>query len=90
MVTVTPCVDAIAQLRQSPAFDLVVAHWRHDASPHDGADGEALLRAVAQLRASGVPMPPVTIFAGAEHGSQERGCALQLEAIGSRSIGPGS
>ncbi|HWJ06263.1 MAG TPA: SIR2 family protein [Steroidobacteraceae bacterium] len=82
VVTVTTCTDAIAKLRQSPTFDLVVARWRYDAGLRDGADGEALLRAVAGLRAGGVPVPPVTIFAGAEHGPEERGRALQLGAIG--------
>lgn len=82
MVTATTCADAIAQLRRPPGFDLVVAHWRLDAGRHDSIDGEALLRAVASLRAGGAPVPPVTIFAGAGHGPEERGRALHLRAIG--------
>lgn len=80
VVTVTRCADAIAQLRQPPGFDLVVAHWRR--VPDDGANAEALLRAVAESRALGTPMPPVLIFADAGQRQQERCRALQLGAIG--------
>ncbi len=46
------------------------------------SNGEALLRATAGLRATGQPMPPVMIFAGAGHEAENRRRALQLGAIG--------
>ena len=43
---------------------------------------ETLLREVAALRAGGLPMPPVMVFAGAGHEAENRVRALRLGAIG--------
>jgi hypothetical protein len=82
LVTVTTCAEAIARLGQPPGFDLVVSNWRPEVGTGDGANDEALLQAVAALRARGVSMPPVLVHAGAETNPQRRCRALQLGAIG--------
>lgn len=82
LVEVATARDALAQLQTPPGFDLVLTHWGHGAGPDGMSNGEALLRATAALRADGVPMPPVMVFAGAGHEVVNRRRALQLGAIG--------
>jgi hypothetical protein len=82
LVEVARCEEAVAVLQQPPGFDLVLSHWGHGAGPDGLANGEALLRAMSQLRAQGLGMPPAMIFAGAGHEAENRRRALQLGAIG--------
>jgi CheY-like chemotaxis protein len=82
LVEVADCDAAIALLQQPPGFDMVLSHWGHGAGPAGMSNGEALLRATAQLRAQGQTMPPVMIFAGSGHEAENRRRALQLGAIG--------
>jgi hypothetical protein len=73
----------VTLLQQRPGFfDMVLSHWGHGSGPDGMSNGEALLRATAGLRATGRPMPPVMIFAGAGHEAENRRRALQLGAIG--------
>jgi CheY-like chemotaxis protein len=82
LVEVASCADALVLLQQEPGFDLVLTHWGHGAGPAGLANGEALLRAVSELRMQGRPAPPVLVFAGAGHEAENRSRALQLGAIG--------
>lgn len=83
LVEVATCSEAVALLRQQPGvFDMVLSHWGHGAGPDGMSNGEALLRAMAGLRATGQPVPPAMIFAGAGHEAENRRRALQLGAIG--------
>lgn len=83
LVEVATCHEAVALLEQQPGvFDLVLSHWGHGAGPEGTSNGEALLKAMAGLRATGRLMPPVMIFAGAGHEAENRRRALQLGAIG--------
>ncbi|HET7203701.1 MAG TPA: SIR2 family protein [Steroidobacteraceae bacterium] len=82
LVEAATCHNAVALLQQPPGFDLVLTHWGHGAGPDGMSNGEALLRETAALRARGVPMPPVMVFAGAGHEAENRRRALQLGAIG--------
>lgn len=81
LVEVADCTEACALLQQEP-FDLALTHWGHGAGPGGLANGEALLRAVGELRMQGRPAPPVLVFAGAGHEAENRRRALQLGAIG--------
>jgi hypothetical protein len=63
-VEATTLEDACRALSSGTRFDLAISHWGH--SMYRGhANGEELLRRVAQQRATGWPAPPVVIFAGA-------------------------
>jgi hypothetical protein len=82
LVEVAACGDAVALLQQQAGFDLVLTHWGHGAGPAGMSNAEALLCETAALRARGLPMPPVMVFAGAGHEAVNRRRALQLGAIG--------
>jgi hypothetical protein len=82
LVEVATCGEAITALQQRPGFDVVLSHWGHGTGPGGLSNAEALLCGVAGLRAGGVAMPPVIVFAGAGHASENRRRALQLGAIG--------
>jgi CheY-like chemotaxis protein len=82
LVEVATCEEALARLREPRGFDMVLTHWGHARGPGGVANAEALLRAVAGLRAQGAPTPPVLVFAGGNHAAENRRRALQLGAIG--------
>jgi hypothetical protein len=62
-------------------IDLVFCHWGHGLAAGGRANGEALLRRVAGLRAGGNNAAPVVIFSGGgEYESVNRYRALDLGA----------
>jgi len=62
-------------------IDLVVCHWGHGLAADGCANGEALLRRVAGLRAGGNNAAPVVIFSGGgEYEAVNRRRALDLGA----------
>lgn len=68
-------------LSSAGRFDLVISHWGHGMYGAGRANGEELLRRVAEKRAAGTTAPPVVIFAGAgEFEVVNRRRALELGA----------
>jgi hypothetical protein len=81
LVEVGDCAVALQMLREADGFDIVLTHWGHGAGPGGVANGEAMLRAAAALRAHGRSVPPILVFAGSGHEIENRRRALQLGAL---------